>query len=437
MSTVISIEGLSKAYRLGAIGGATLREDVGRWLARIRGKPDPLLKIGEEHKVRLEGELFWALRDVSFDVREGEVLGIIGRNGAGKSTLLKILSKVTGPTEGQIKLRGRVASLLEVGTGFHPELTGRENIFLNGAILGMTKSQIRARFDEIVAFSGVEEFIDTPVKRYSSGMHVRLGFAVAAHLDPDILVVDEVLAVGDAAFQKKCVSKMEDVSSHGRTVLIVSHNMGTITSLCSRAVVLDGGQLVANGAASQVVVQYMSLGASTASVVDFTQGGRVVGDDLATLRRAWMENLQGERIRETDIRQPFLVKMEYELHVETPDSPFPNFHFMDERGECVFAVASKAYVAADDTPDRGNLPGVYVAECRVPGNLFNDGCYYIGLALTFTYKGVHLSFFERDALSIAVRDPVSDTLDGDRCGYAGAFPGPLRPRMDWRIRRIG
>jgi lipopolysaccharide transport system ATP-binding protein len=272
MSTVISIENLSKMYRLGAIGSATLREDVSRWWARMRNKPDPFLKIGTTLDSRMSGECLWALREVSYNVREGEVLGIIGRNGAGKSTLLKVLSRVTGPTEGEIRIKGRIASLLEVGTGFHPELTGRENVFLNGAILGMTKRQIRSRFDEIVAFSGVDQFIDTPVKRYSSGMHVRLAFAVAAHLEPEILVVDEVLAVGDASFQKKCIGKMSEVSSQGRTVLLVSHNMGVIQKLASAAILLRAGRVVATGDPAAVVADHLTDGVADSVVasVDVT-----------------------------------------------------------------------------------------------------------------------------------------------------------------------
>src|SRR5476649_1973258 len=239
--SVIKVENVSKAYRLGQIGGGTLRDDLSRWWAMLRGQPDPNLKIGEEHHARHMGDQFWALDNVSFEVKEGEVLGIIGRNGAGKSTLLKILSQVTTPTSGQIKIKGRIASLLEVGTGFNPEMTGRENVFLNGAILGMTKAEIRRKFDEIVAFSGIEEFIDTPVKRYSSGMYVRLAFAVAAHLEPEILIVDEVLAVGDAEFQKKCMGKMKDVAEHGRTILFVSHNLEAVRKLCTRCILLHKG----------------------------------------------------------------------------------------------------------------------------------------------------------------------------------------------------
>jgi lipopolysaccharide transport system ATP-binding protein len=257
-ATVISVQNVSKCYRLGLIGGGTLRADFERWWARVRGKPDPLLKIGQGKQNNRQGEYIWALREVSFEVKEGEVLGIIGRNGAGKSTLLKILSRVTAPTAGQVKVKGRVASLLEVGTGFHPELTGRENIYLNGVILGMKKAEIDRKFDEIVAFAEIENFMDTPVKRYSSGMYVRLAFAVAAHLDPDILLVDEVLSVGDIAFQEKCLNKMQTVSLSARTVLFVSHNMGAIRRLCPRTLLVQGGKIAFWGATEIAVTTYQS-----------------------------------------------------------------------------------------------------------------------------------------------------------------------------------
>ncbi len=242
----IKVEALSKQYRLGTVGTGTLSHDLNRFWYKMRGKEDPYLKLGEvnDRTVKASGDYVWALKDIDFEVKQGEVLGIIGRNGAGKSTLLKILSKVTTPTKGNVRYKGRIASLLEVGTGFHPELTGRENIFLNGAILGMTKAEIRAKFDEIVDFSGVERYIDTPVKRYSSGMYVRLAFAVAAHLEPEILIVDEVLAVGDLDFQKKCLGKMKEVGDkEGRTVLFVSHNMGSIRGLCKKGVLLENGMM--------------------------------------------------------------------------------------------------------------------------------------------------------------------------------------------------
>jgi len=259
MGAVIKIENLSKQYRLGVIGTGTISHDINRFFAKIRGKEDPFLKVGEvnDRAAKRGSNLVWALKDLTFEVKQGEILGIIGKNGAGKSTLLKLLSKVTGPTTGSIKVKGRIASLLEVGTGFHPELTGRENVFLNGAILGMTKSEIASKLDEIVDFSGCAKYIDTPVKRYSSGMMVRLGFAVAAHLEPEILIVDEVLAVGDAEFQKKSIEKMKNVAGTGRTILFVSHNMVAINNLCDRAIMLDKGGIVADGKTSDIVDLYL------------------------------------------------------------------------------------------------------------------------------------------------------------------------------------
>ena len=254
---VISVEHLTKKYDLGVIGTGTLSRDLERWWARLRKQPDPYTRIGQEDRFKRLGESILALDDVSFTVEQGEALGIIGRNGAGKSTLLKILSRVTAPTSGVVKVKGRIGSLLEVGTGFHPELTGRENIYLNGAILGMKKAEVVRKFDEIVDFSGVEKFIDTPVKRYSSGMYVRLAFAVAAHLDPEILIVDEVLAVGDAEFQKKCLGKMGDVASEGRTVFFVSHNMQAIQNLCKRSIWLNDGQIANDGNSDKVVQRYL------------------------------------------------------------------------------------------------------------------------------------------------------------------------------------
>lgn len=281
---VIQVDNLSKRYRLGLIGTGTLSHDLNRWWARIRGKPDPYLKIGQNQQAE-DADFMWALRDVSFEVARGEVLGIIGRNGAGKSTLLKILSRVTAPTGGEVHVRGRIASLLEVGTGFHPELTGRENVFLNGAILGMSKAEIKKKFAEIVAFSEVEKFIDTPVKRYSSGMYVRLAFAVAAHLDPEILVVDEVLAVGDAAFQNKCLGRMKDIGAGGRTVLFVSHNMGAIAHLCDKALLLDSGAVIHSGEVSETIEKYHS-NVNEVSYVDLDGyvGNRRGMKEFATIR---------------------------------------------------------------------------------------------------------------------------------------------------------
>jgi len=284
MSTVIEVDDVWKKYRLGIIGAGTLRHDFERWWHRVRGKPDPHAKVGEASNRRIQAaatatensshssaelgdDEVWALRGVSFEVKQGEILGIIGRNGAGKSTLLKILSRVTSPTKGEVRIKGRIASLLEVGTGFHPELTGRENIFLNGAILGMTKGEIRTKLNEITAFAEVDKFLDTPVKRYSSGMYVRLAFAVAAHLESEILIVDEVLAVGDAQFQKKCLGKIGDVAHEGRTVLFVSHNMNAITALCPKVIVLKEGSVIFNGKAEESL-NYYGASSSVSGCID-------------------------------------------------------------------------------------------------------------------------------------------------------------------------
>ena len=260
MAKAIKVEGLSKAYQLGDFGTGTISRDIERFIARVRGKEDPFLRIGEvnDRTVKGESDIVWSLKDINFEIEQGDAVGIIGRNGAGKSTLLKILSRITSPTTGTVKVKGRVASLLEVGTGFHPELTGRENIYLNGAILGMRKKEIKRKFDEIVDFSGVERYIDTPVKRYSSGMYVRLAFAVAAHLESEILIVDEVLAVGDAEFQKKCLGKMGDVSKgEGRTVLFVSHNMAAIEVLCNKSIYLKDGMVVNYDKTDEIINQYL------------------------------------------------------------------------------------------------------------------------------------------------------------------------------------
>jgi lipopolysaccharide transport system ATP-binding protein len=319
VSTVIKVENLSKRYRLGVINRDMLYKDLqSRW-AKFRGKEDPNAPIGLKHDKRLEhGDEFWALRNVDLEVKEGEILGIIGRNGAGKSTLLKILSQITAPTEGRIKVKGRIASLLEVGTGFHPELTGRENVFLNGAILGMTRKEVRSKFDEIVAFAEIDEFIDTPVKRYSSGMYVRLAFAVAAHLDPEILIVDEVLAVGDAGFQKKCLGKMKDVSRRqGRTVLFVSHNMASIRQLCSRAVCLDDGQVACDGPSDEIIEEYLSAAQrnrQTLSAVSSPDGNLTVklakitnqrGEDTTSFRPGDAMNLEIQIEAREPIKQPY------------------------------------------------------------------------------------------------------------------------------------
>jgi lipopolysaccharide transport system ATP-binding protein len=269
-NTVIKVENIGKLYRLGEISTGTISHDLNRWFARMRGKEDPFAKLGEvnDRTVKGESDYVWALKNINFEVKQGEVLGIIGRNGAGKSTLLKILSKITTPTTGSIKIKGRIASLLEVGTGFHPELTGRENVFLNGAILGMTKAEIKKKFDEMVDFSGVEKYIDTPVKRYSSGMYVRLAFAVAAFLESEILIVDEVLAVGDSVFQRKCIDKMMDIGKQGRTIFFVSHNLSSIRSLCQRGILMHNGMMVKDDVIDTIIETYTHQAVETKITID-------------------------------------------------------------------------------------------------------------------------------------------------------------------------
>jgi lipopolysaccharide transport system ATP-binding protein len=307
----ISVENLSKSYRLGQIGTGTFAHDLNVWWAKVRGKPNPLLRIGEQDHGNREGEELWALKEVSFTVEQGEVLGIIGRNGAGKSTLLKILSRVTAPTSGRIKVWGRIASLLEVGTGFHPELTGRENIYLNGAILGMNRTEIARRFDEIVDFAEIEKFIDTPVKRYSSGMYVRLAFAVAAHLEPEILVVDEVLAVGDAEFQKKCLGKMGDVAHAGRTILFVSHNMIAVQQLCKKCLWMDTGQARAIGESVEIINSYTGISSSRAWKTDFNDAN-IKGDGTIQLLSYEVLNSEGKLYPGIATNQDFMIRIRFD-----------------------------------------------------------------------------------------------------------------------------
>lgn len=317
--TVIEVQNLSKQYRLGVVGTGTLVHDINRWWHGLLGKPDPYLMISETNDRSTKGisEYVWSLKDINFTIQRGEIVGIIGRNGAGKSTLLKILSRTTGPTTGCVKIKGRVASLLEVGTGFHPELTGRENIFLNGAILGMTKSEIKRKFDEIVDFSGVERYIDTPVKRYSSGMYVRLAFAVAAHLESEILIVDEVLAVGDAEFQKKCLGKMGDISKgQGRTVLFVSHNMGAVRGLCTRAMLMQYGKIEKQGNVGNVISQYLVN--PSAVFDDFLNDP----NDSVSIQKVGYKNSEGKNTQNYKMGEDLIVEIDYHSKQK-----FDNPHF--------------------------------------------------------------------------------------------------------------
>jgi lipopolysaccharide transport system ATP-binding protein len=375
MNPVISIENVSKSYRLGLIGSGTLREDLQSWWHRMRGLPDPNARLGQTHDA-VEGHTLWALQDVSLEIRAGEVWGIIGRNGAGKSTLLKILSRVTAPTSGRIRVKGRIASLLEVGTGFHPELTGRENIFLNGAILGMTKAEVAKRFDEIVAFSEIEQFIDTPVKRYSSGMYVRLAFAVAAHLEPEILIVDEVLAVGDVAFQSKCLGKMNDVAAHGRTVLFVSHNMTAITELCQKALLLTAGRIDMIGPVQDVVNKY-AMHTARSSRVDLSTIKHVARPrEYGVLTQ--LSTFDGDMNPTTlfTMGQPMVVRIGVHIHRRISNAEV-GFKICSRMGLTIH------YFCSVWEGFRADLePGDYVYEVRVPKILVHPGMYVIGAWLT-------------------------------------------------------
>ena len=338
---ILKAENISKQYRLGQVGTGTLSDDMKRWWYRVRGKEDPFLKIGDtnDRSTKGESDYVWALQDINFEVQQGEVLGIIGKNGAGKSTLLKILSRVTTPTTGEIKTRGRIASLLEVGTGFHPELTGRENIYLNGAILGMTKAEINAKEDEIIAFSGCERYVDTPVKRYSSGMRVRLAFAVAAFLEPDILVIDEVLAVGDADFQKKAVGKMQDISrGEGRTVLFVSHNMAAVKSLCTRALVLEHGRMVFEGTTDAAVSYYLRDGGSLEHQRIFK--GEAYNNTLFELHQLSVVCKNNKNVNILQADQEITVCIELNLKTNTPKKYHITYHLHNELGEPLFSFSN-------------------------------------------------------------------------------------------------
>ncbi|MDT4898860.1 MAG: lipopolysaccharide transport system ATP-binding protein [Acidobacteriota bacterium] len=420
MKPIIKIEHLGKRYRIGAQQAAygSLRDTLaGAFRAPLRLW---------QRKVRVSASSFWAVKDVSFEVQPGEIVGIIGRNGAGKSTLLKLLSRITEPTSGRIELYGRIASLLEVGTGFHPELSGRENIYLNGAILGMARAEIKRKFDEIVAFAEVERFIDTPVKHFSSGMYLRLAFAVAAHLEPEILLVDEVLAVGDSRFQRKCLDKMQEVGRQGRTVLFVSHNMPAITRLCPRTILLDGGRVIGDGPSSQIVGAYLSSGLGTTAERVWADLSTAPGNDIVRLCAVRVRTEDGEVSDALDIRRPLVIEMEYEVlkasHVLTP-----NFHFYNEEG-------IYAFIASETDPawrDRIRPEGRYLSTARIPGNLLSEGTLFVGAAIS-TMSSTTIHFYERDAVAFQ----VIDSLDGDsaRGDYAGQMPGVVRPMLQWSTR---
>jgi lipopolysaccharide transport system ATP-binding protein len=414
MSAVIQVKDLGKQYRIGASDSAyaTLRETLANTAASF-WKPK-----------REKSKKIWALSDVSFEVGSGEVVGIIGRNGAGKTTLLKILSRITEPTTGRVELRGRVGSLLEVGTGFHPELTGRENIYLNGSILGMRREEIERRFDEIVAFAEVTEFIDTPVKRYSSGMYLRLAFAVAAHLETEILLVDEVLAVGDVQFQKKCMGKIEQVAGQGRTVLFVSHNMPAVQRLCTRGILLSGGTIVHDGNVRPVIQEYLTLDLGQAGERTWPDNESAPGDSVARMRAVRALNLNGEVSSEFSVRDDWYLEVEFGVlspgyHINV------NIFLYDESGMLIFAAGD--YQLAE-WHERTREVGVYRSRCRVPKDLLTDGTIRVLAGIyspPSTLRGI-----ERDAISVRINEDLSTS--GARGFYPGPWPGgAVRPSLEW------
>jgi lipopolysaccharide transport system ATP-binding protein len=415
MAVAIAADGLSKRYRIGELQASygTLRESLARTAARL---------VGGLHHHHHHEEI-WALRDVSFEVPEGQVLGVIGRNGAGKSTLLKLLTRITSPTEGRAEIRGRVGSLLEVGTGFHPELTGRENVFLNGSVLGMKRREIVRKFPEIVEFAGVEKFIDTPVKRYSSGMYVRLAFAVAAHLEPEILLVDEVLAVGDAEFQRRCLGRMQDFGASGRTVLFVSHNMQAIARLCERTLLLDGGRIVRDGASPETVAEYLQSGLGTASSREWTDAEPAWSDGVATLR--WARVLQDGRPVETaDVRRPIGIEIAFSV-LRRGHALFPKIKLLGAEGEIAFNALDTDPRWQEDVP-----PGKYVSTAWIPGNLLNEGFFSVELAIS-SLGGAKLRPHTgaRQAVSFHVHDPAQG--DSARGLFIGQLRGVVRPLLEW------
>jgi len=404
---VISVKSLAKQYRLGMVGAGTLREDIVGWWYKIRGKEDPYSKLGETNVRSSTGssDYVWALKDVSFEVKKGEVLGIIGKNGAGKSTLLKLLSRVTAPTSGEIRANGRIASLLEVGTGFHPELTGRENIFLNGAIMGMRKSEINAKLDEIIEFAGVQRYIDTPVKRYSSGMYVRLAFAVAAHLEPEILIVDEVLAVGDAEFQKKAIGKMQDVSSgQGRTVLFVSLNMKAVESLCTRGILVEDGRIVFEGTAKETVNAYLKSD-QIATNLEYVPHDVILGEGVSVL--------SGRVVNELPIFMSDDVNISFTLRFEKTVEFHLNIHVISEEQLHLFQSGCQPFTAEVDC--------MYEVNFTIPKNLLNERMHSITLSMVKNRSKTFLT------IEKVLGFKVESDINIEKLNWFGKTPGLLKP----------
>ena len=414
MSVSIEVKNLSKAYQLGQFSTGTISRDIERWWALLRGKEDPFFKIGEvnDRTKKSNSNIVWSLKDLNFEIQQGDTVGIIGKNGAGKSTLLKILSQVTSPTSGTIKLKGRVSSLLEVGTGFHPELTGRENVYLNGAILGMRKNEIKRKFDEIVDFSGVEKYIDTPVKRYSSGMQLRLAFAVAAYLESEILIVDEVLAVGDADFQKKCLGKMGDISKgDGRTILFVSHNMPAVTTLCKKGILLENGMLKTTGLVNDVIADYSSNKGllRNHTKTEITKNNFMLKEIYI---KAKLKDISDNIIRDDEV----------ELHVYYENHSFSKIHFnlliKNDEGQIIITTNSLEF---PNLVKYGNHHSVMTIQPK----FFNNNTYYIDFYIV--ENGTMPFIVENDILSFEIF-PESLPLGS----WMGKEPGYVRLPFDWK-----
>jgi lipopolysaccharide transport system ATP-binding protein len=427
---VIQVENLSKAYQIGKIGTGTISRDIERfWITKILGKEDPFLKIGEtnDRSIKGESDIVWSLKDINFEVNEGDAVGIIGKNGAGKSTLLKLLSRVTSPTTGEIRVKGRIASLLEVGTGFHPELSGRENIYLNGAILGMRKKEITSKLDEIIDFSGVERYIDTPVKRYSSGMYVRLAFAVAAHLESEILIVDEVLAVGDAEFQKKCLGKMGDISKgEGRTVLFVSHNMDSIMRLCSKSILMNNGRIIDHDITSKVIDNYLKSEYGMSSVKSWK--GKSAGNSLVRIIDVKAHNNQYEVKDNFKITELVGITVCYQV-IEEGNKFHAAFNFYDRNGINIFDSHENNTINYYEIKKRG----YYETTVWIPENLFAEGVILVGVAIV-THNPFQVHFHERDCIAFNMVDiQINSPTKGE---YVGSLPGIIRPLMKWESKNI-
>ena len=414
----LKAENISKQYRLGEVGTGTLSHDLNRLWYKVRGKEDPYLKIGEANDRASKGnsDYVWSLRDINFEIEQGDAVGIIGRNGAGKSTLLKLLSKVTKPTTGKIYTNGRIASLLEVGTGFHPEMTGRENVFLNGAILGMTRKEIKRKFDEIVDFSGVERYIDTPVKRYSSGMYVRLAFAVAAHLESEILIVDEVLAVGDADFQKKCLGKMDDVTKgQGRTILFVSHNMTAIKELCQKGILLNQGELIYNGDIQNTIIEYQKNSERQSSYIHNGSLETAIGNENIRILEFSATPSQGDFL---DIESGVKIRLRFYNYKENINLD-TTFELRTYEEAVVFHTG--AFIAKNNSSQRKE----YEVEFEIPAHLLNTGNYYFKLMFGQDQK---IPLFIANEI---VGFEVENVKLGDNISV---LPGIIRPEFDYKIR---